>query len=113
MSAAGTLAATLGTAPTSPPFLHGKTTRKGKLICSKAMPFFSKTLPFLVLFPTISGSGYSGGFAHGHNEDWSETAGRLYYYIKYTAAPGADFASCEALLFLDFPPAFPRPLTVL
>lgn len=26
----------------------------------------------------------------GHNEDWSKAVGELYYYIKYTAAPGVD-----------------------
>jgi hypothetical protein len=47
----------------------------------------------------IATGGYADGFAHGHNEDWSKEVGNLYYYIKYTAAPGADFASCAGLAY--------------
>eukprot|EP00040_Diaphanoeca_grandis_P018940 m.99711 g.99711 ORF g.99711 m.99711 type:complete len:395 (-) comp27181_c0_seq2:117-1301(-) len=47
----------------------------------------------------ISHEGYRHGFAHGHNEDWSAEVGALYYYVKYTAAPGADFESCAGLAY--------------
>jgi len=43
--------------------------------------------------------GYAAGFAHGHNEDWSAVAGETYYFVKYTAGPGADFASCAGLAY--------------
>eukprot|EP00039_Didymoeca_costata_P020906 m.342819 g.342819 ORF g.342819 m.342819 type:complete len:388 (-) comp21867_c0_seq1:20-1183(-) len=48
---------------------------------------------------TVSAGGFTKGFVHGHNEDWSPDAGKSYYYIKYTALPGADFESCGGLAY--------------
>lgn len=47
----------------------------------------------------VEAGGYAHGFAHGHNEDWDAGAGEHYYYIKYTAVQGADFASCAGLAY--------------
>lgn len=39
------------------------------------------------------------GFGHAHNEDWGSPANEYYYYVKYTALPGADFSSCAGLSY--------------
>jgi len=40
------------------------------------------------------------GFAHGHNEDWSQEVAKLYYYVKYTpSSTSADFESCAGLAY--------------
>eukprot|EP00931_Biecheleriopsis_adriatica_P121333 TRINITY_DN96416_c0_g1_i1.p1 TRINITY_DN96416_c0_g1~~TRINITY_DN96416_c0_g1_i1.p1 ORF type:complete len:406 (+),score=63.90 TRINITY_DN96416_c0_g1_i1:196-1413(+) len=47
----------------------------------------------------VAPGGYAEGFAHGHNEDWSQEVGELYYYVKYTALPGSGFASCAGFAY--------------
>merc|ERR1719277_1853102 len=36
---------------------------------------------------------------HAHNEDWGGSAKEFYYYVKYTALPGANFSSCAGLSY--------------
>ena len=43
--------------------------------------------------------GYSAGFAHGHNEDWPGPIWQYWYFVAYSAAPGADFASCAGAVY--------------
>ena len=47
---------------------------------------------------------------HGHNEDWSESVKPLWYFVAYTAQPGADFESCAGLVYpgtlIGYAPAF-------
>ena len=47
---------------------------------------------------------------HGHNEDWSESVKPLWYFVAYTAQPGADFESCAGVAYpgtlIGYAPAF-------
>lgn len=47
----------------------------------------------------LSQQGYGGGFAHGHNEDWPGIVKDHWYFVKYTALPGADFSSCAGMVY--------------
>jgi len=40
-----------------------------------------------------------GNFTHGHNEDWPGPVMGLAYFVKYTAAAGADFNSCAGFVY--------------
>jgi len=40
-----------------------------------------------------------GGFAHGHNEDWPGPVAEYFYFLSYTALPGADFTSCAGFVY--------------
>mmetsp|Transcript_13944 Transcript_13944/g.30355 ORF Transcript_13944/g.30355 Transcript_13944/m.30355 type:complete len:406 (+) Transcript_13944:46-1263(+) len=42
----------------------------------------------------ISEKGYKGGFAQGHNEDWSDAVKPFWYFVELHPAPGADFEFC-------------------
>lgn len=47
----------------------------------------------------VSAGGYQHGFGHGHNEDWSIIVKDLWYFVKYTALPGANFSSCAGMVY--------------
>ena len=40
-----------------------------------------------------------GGYAHGHNEDWPGPIWQFWYFVAYTAAPGAEFESCAGMVY--------------
>ena len=46
-----------------------------------------------------SRSGQKSRFAHGHNEDWPGPIWQYWYWVAYTAAPGADFLSCAGQVY--------------
>ena len=47
----------------------------------------------------VAAGGYAEGYAHGHNEDWPGPIIDYFYYVAYTAAPGADFESCAGFVY--------------
>jgi len=47
----------------------------------------------------VSAQGYSGGFYHGHNEDWSGVVKDLWYLVELFPQPGADFEQCGGLIY--------------
>jgi len=49
----------------------------------------------------VSSSGVEAGFAHGHNEDWSQEAGPLIYFLAVSPSPGAEaiVSRCAGLVY--------------
>jgi len=47
----------------------------------------------------VYGHTSSNDLIHGHNEDWSEAVKPLWYFVSYTALPGANFSSCAGLSY--------------
>ena len=49
----------------------------------------------------VSGSGFEGGFAHGHNEDWSQEAAPFIYFLAVSPSPGAEaiVSRCAGLVY--------------
>jgi len=52
----------------------------------------------------VSRGGFENGFAHGHNEDWSDTIKKFWYFLAFTADDtsshnGLDFAGCAGVTY--------------
>lgn len=48
----------------------------------------------------VSPSGYADGFAHGHTDDWSPEARKLFYFLSVSPAPGAtDVDACAGVAY--------------
>ena len=41
----------------------------------------------------------SPSFLHGHNEDWSEVVKKLWYFVKITPLPSANFDACSGMAY--------------
>jgi len=46
----------------------------------------------------ISTDGYNSGFAHGHNDDWSQAAKEWWYFTSYTY-PNGNVPSCAGVTY--------------